>query len=288
MAPGEDALQHGLELLVAADRQRTAVAGHEVDVVALAAGDGVEVQQRRSGGHGFGGGEAPGLGQQQVRGVHIPEHLVGIAQYPHPIHGAEEIALHLLIHPVVAAADGDQQILRPHELRYLLSGGTQGSGAHAAAGQREDAAIHRKIQRTAGLLPALRMQELLPNGDAGGEEPLLRQSGGHELRDQVPVGDAQSVHLQIPHTGRAGEVRGHEVGGDADAIAAAQLRHHHGGEQVDADHGIRCLIDQLLIQGADAPDALLIEQVGGVLLLPTIGLRRKFWGHSDRQSRGRG
>ena len=37
--PGEDALQHGLELLVAADRQRTAVAGHEVDVVALAAGD---------------------------------------------------------------------------------------------------------------------------------------------------------------------------------------------------------------------------------------------------------
>ena len=203
---------------------------------------------------------------------------MGIAQSPHPIHRAEEIALHLLIHPVVAAADGDQQILRPHELRYLLSGGTQGSGAHAAAGQREDVAIHRKIQRTAGLLPALRMQELLPNGDAGGEEPLLRQSGGHELRDQVPVGDAQSVHLQIPHTGRAGEVRGHEVGGDADAIAAAQLRHHHGGEQVDADHGIRRLVDQFLIQGADAPDTLLIEQAGGVLLLPAIACAVNFGG----------
>ncbi len=36
--PGEDALQHGLELLVAADRQRTAVAGHEVDVVARSRG----------------------------------------------------------------------------------------------------------------------------------------------------------------------------------------------------------------------------------------------------------
>ena len=28
------------------------------------------------------------------------------------------------------------------------------------------------------------------------------------------------------------------------AVAAAQLRHHHGGEQVDADHGIRRLVDQ--------------------------------------------
>ena len=47
---------------------------------------------------------------------------------------------------------------------------------------------------------------------------------------------------------------------------------------MDADHGIRRLVDQLLIQGANAPDALLIEQVGGVLLLPTIACAVNFGG----------
>ena len=53
--PGEDTLQHGLELLVAADRQRTAVAGHEVDVVALGAGVGVSAA-------------APGVYESQIGG----------------------------------------------------------------------------------------------------------------------------------------------------------------------------------------------------------------------------
>lgn len=101
-------------------------------------------------------------------------------------------------------------------------------------------------QPAAEVRPVGRRGELRPHGDPRGKDPLRRYARGGELLQQGFVGDEKAVCVQLAHAGAAGVVRGEEAGGQAQLPPAAQLRDHHGREDVDADHGVRP-------QGLDPP-----------------------------------
>ena len=127
-----------------------------------------------------------------------------------------------------------------------------------------------QLQLPPGGVPVRGLAELPPDGDPRGEDALGGQARRLKLRRQGRMRDADAVQLQLTHPGRAGEVRGHEPGGHPQTVAAAQLRHHHGREHVDADGRVGSQVHQRLIQGADAPDAVFIQQRRGALLLHAI------------------
>ena len=127
-----------------------------------------------------------------------------------------------------------------------------------------------QLQLPPGGVPVRGLAELPPDGDPRGEDALGGQARRLELRRQGRMRDADAVQLQLAHPGGAGEIRGHEPGGHPQTVAAAQLRHHHGREHVHADGRVGSQVHQRLIQGADAPDAVFIQQGRGALLLHAI------------------
>ena len=59
--------------------------GHDGGAVAPVPGDGVEADQRETGGHGFQGREPAGVLDQHVAGSHQPGHVVGPAEHDGPV-----------------------------------------------------------------------------------------------------------------------------------------------------------------------------------------------------------
>ena len=270
------------------------MARHEVDVAALAAGDGVEIEDRHPGGDGLRRRQPARLRDEQIRRLQKLRHALRVAQHPHARIVHERRAA-LAVEPPVAAADHDEQVILAELLADDLRRAAQRTRAHAAAGEHEDMAATDHVELHADGFPIRGRGELRRDGDPRGIEPVRGQTRRGKLLRKQRVRDADPVHHQLRDAGRAGVIRRHEIRRQIQS-PPGELRHHHRREHMHADDRLRTLLRERLPQRKAPLAALLIQQHRRVLLLVavarTVELRRVAVGEvvpaADEPGRGRG
>lgn len=78
---GEETADQRGQFRLVRSGQGIAPGGHELQISGFTAGDGVQIEQGDSGGHGLGGGKTPGLGDQGVAAVEVQGHPLGEAHH---------------------------------------------------------------------------------------------------------------------------------------------------------------------------------------------------------------
>ena len=212
------------------------VPGVKLQIPPLAAAHGIDEDHGKALGGGLRGAETTGLGEHQVRCIHIGGDILGEAQDPEigPVAQLQKALVKLF---VVAADDDEHAILRQH-FRQAAGQTLDGAAAHASAHEKGHPLVRRDAEGGPAFRTAAGCEEDLTHGDAGGDEPLFGNAAPGEFVCQLFVRDKVAVCLGLGHIGAAGVVRGYQIVGDGDGIILTDPAHHQTGKDMGADHGV--------------------------------------------------
>ena len=210
------------------------------------------------------GAETTGLGEHQVRCIHIGGDILGEAQDPEigPVAQLQKALVKLF---VVAADDDEHAILRQH-FRQAAGQTLDGAAAHASAHEKGHPLVRRDAEGGPAFRTAAGCEEDLTHGDAGGDEPLFGNAAPGEFVCQLFVRDKVAVCLGLGHIGAAGVVRGYQIVGDGDGIILTDPAHHQTGKDMGADHGVIASSLQGGVHTALSLTDLFVQQIENMIL----------------------